>query len=171
MALARAYKVGVFDTSTPLATGAADTVTTPIPILYGVTTSTADCYISCVRGSVLGAATFPANASVTLSLNINTGSQAGGQTALARQLTGNALASNILWKTAGGTTAAAITGLTMTTELWAQNIPFTAGSNWGEWFTPGFEIPIPISTQFALFVTATSAGTGTTFHGEVEYTE
>lgn len=36
MALARAYKVGVFDTSTPLATGATSTVTTPIPILYGI---------------------------------------------------------------------------------------------------------------------------------------
>ena len=171
MAIARYYKVGVFDTSTPLATGATSTVTTPIPILYGVTTSTNDCYISAVRGSVLGAAAFPSNASVVLSLNINTGAQAGGQTALARQFAGTTLAANTLFKTAGGTTAAAITGLTMTTELWAQNIPFTAGSNWGEWFTPGFEIPIPISTQFALFVTASSAGPGTTFHGEIEFTE
>ena len=171
MAIARYYKVGVFDTSTPLATGATSTVTTPIPILYGVTISTADCYISAVRGSVLGAAAFPSNASVTLSLNVNTGAQAGGQTALARQLAGNALAANTLFKTAGGTSAAAITGLTMTTELWSQTIPFTAGSNWGEWFTPGFEIPVPISTQFALFVTASSAGTGTTFAGEIEFTE
>jgi hypothetical protein len=171
MALARAYKVGVFDTSTPLATGATSTVTTPIPILYGVTTATADCYISCVRCSVLGAAAFPSNASVVFSLNVNTGTQAGGQTALARQFAGNALAANTLFKTAGGTAAAAITGLTMTTELWAQSVPFTAGSNWAEWFTPGFEIPVPISTQFALFVTATSAGTGTTFAGELEFTE
>jgi hypothetical protein len=43
MALARAYKVGVFDTSTPLATGATVTTTTPTPILYGVTVATADC--------------------------------------------------------------------------------------------------------------------------------
>ena len=49
----------MFDTSTPLATGATSTVTTPIPILYGVTTSTADCYISAVRCSVMGAASFP----------------------------------------------------------------------------------------------------------------
>ena len=171
MALARAYKVGVFDTSTPLATGATSTVTTPIPILYGVTTATADCYISCIRCSVLGAAAFPSNASVVFSLNVNTGTQAGGQTALARQFAGNALAANTLFKTAGGTTAAAITGLTMTTNFWSQEVPFTAGSNWGEWFTPGFEIPIPISTQFALFVTASSAGTATTFAGELEFTE
>jgi len=147
MAIARYYKVGVFDTGTPLATGATSTVTTPIPILYGVTTATADCYISAVRCSVMGAAAFPSNASVVFSLNVNTGTKAGG------------------------TTAAAITGLTMTTELWAQSVPFTAGSNWAEWFTPGFEIPIPISTQFALFVTASSAGTATTFAGEIEFTE
>jgi hypothetical protein len=171
MALGRYYKVGVFDTSTPLATGATSTVTTPIPILYGVTTATADCYISAVRCSVMGAAAFPSNASVVFSLNVNTGAQAGGNTALARQLAGNALAANTLFKTAGGTAAAAITGLTMTTELWAQSVPFTAGSNWGEWFTPGFEIPVPISTQFALFVTASSAGTATTFAGELEFTE
>jgi hypothetical protein len=119
----------------------------------------------------MGAAAFPSNASVVFSLNVNTGAQAGGNTALARQFAGNALAANTLFKTAGGTAAAAITGLTMTTELWAQSVPFTAGSNWGEWFTPGFEIPIPISTQFAMFVTASSAGTATTFAGEIEFTE
>lgn len=171
MALARAYKVGVFDTSTPLATGATSTVTTPIPILYGITTATNDLNISAVRCSVLGAAAFPSNASVLFSLNIATGTKAGGNAALARQLSGSTLAANSVFSTAGGTGAAAITGLTMTTNLWSQELPFTAGSNWGEWFTPGFEIPVPISTQFCLFVTASSAGTGTTFHGELEFTE
>jgi hypothetical protein len=167
----RLYKVGVFDTATPLATGATSTVTTPIPILYGITIATADIYISAVRCSVMGAAAFPSNASVAFSLNVATGTKAGGNAAVARQLAGSALAANTVFSTAGGTAAAAITGLTMTTELWAQNVPFTAGSNWGEWFTPGFEIPVPISTQFALFVTASSAGTGTTFAGEIEFTE
>lgn len=171
MALARAYKVGVFDTATPLATGATSTVATPIPILYGITTATNDLNISAVRCNVLGAASFPSNASVLFSLNIATGAKAGGNAAAARQLSGSALAANTVFSTAGGTTPAAITGLTMTNYLWAQEIPFTAGSNWGEWFTPGFEIPIPISTQFALFVTASSAGTGTTFGGEIEFTE
>jgi len=171
MALARAYKVGVFDTSTPLATGATSTVTTPIPILYGVTAATGDCNISCIRCGVLGAAAFPSNASVLFSLNINTGVQAGGNAAVAKQLSGVAFAARTTFVTAGGTGAAAITGLTMTTNLWSQEVPFTAGSNWGEWFTPGFEINIPISTQFALFVTASSAGTATTFTGELEFTE
>ena len=171
MALARAYDVSVFNTSTPLAVGGTSTVTTPIPILYGITTATTDLNISGVRCNVLGAASFPSNASVLFSLNIATGTKAGGNAVVARQKSGSVLAANTVFSSAGGTSAAAITGLTMTTVLWSQEVPFTAGSNWGEWFTPGFEIPIPISTQFALFVTASSAGTGTTFGGELEFTE
>jgi len=171
MAVARAYKIGVFDTSVWLPTGATDTTTATTPILYGVTTSSVDCNISAVRCAVLGAATFPANASVTFSINTNTGTQAGGQAAVARQLSGIARAAATTFFTAGGTSAAAITGLTATAEWWAQVAPFTAGSNWGEWVTPSFEVNIPVSTQFGVFVTASSAGTGTTFFAEIEFTE
>lgn len=172
MAVARYYKVGVFDTATALGTGATSTVTTPIPLLHGTTIATQDINISAVRCSVMGAAAFPANASVIFSLNIVTGAQAGGNAAVPRLLSGgSALAANTTFLTAGGTAAAAITTVTMTTELWAQSVPFTAGSSWGEWFTPGFEINIPISTKFALLVTASSAGTATTFAGEIEFTE
>jgi hypothetical protein len=171
MAVARAYKVGVFDTSTWLPTGATVTTTTTTPILYGVTTATVDCNISAVRCGVLGAASFPANASVTFSINTNTGAQAGGNAAVAKQLSGVARAAATTFFTAGGTAAAAITGLTATTEWWSMPLPFTAGSGWGEWVTPSFEINIPISTQFAIFVTASSAGTATTFTGQVEFTE
>jgi hypothetical protein len=171
MAVARAYKIGVFDTSTWLPTGATSTVATPIPILYGVTTATVDCNISAIRCGVMGAASFPANASVVFSINTNTGAQAGGQAAVAKQLSGVARAAATTFFTAGGTSAAAITGLTATTEWWSQPVPFTAGSNWGEWVTPSFEINIPISTQFGIFVTASSAGTATTFTGEIEFTE
>jgi len=172
MPLARAYKVGVFDTATPLATGAAVATTTPTPILYGVTTATADCNISAYRFGCMGAPSFPANASWVASININTGAQAGGQTAAAVQLSGVTRAATTLFKTAGGTSAAAITGLTMTTFLYTlPAAPFTAGSNWGEWVTPSFEINIPISTQFAVFITCSSAGTSTTFGAEIEFTE
>jgi hypothetical protein len=171
MALARAYKIGVFDTSVPLATGASVNTTTPTPILYGTTAATGDCNVSAIRGSVLGAAAFPSNASVLFSLNIATGTQAGGQTAVATQLSGVAFAARTTFKTAGGTGAAAITGMTLSTVLWSQEVPLTAGSNWGEWFTPGFEINIPISTQFCLYVTPTSAPSANTFTGELEFTE
>jgi hypothetical protein len=171
MALARAYKVGVFDTSVPLATGASVNTTTPTPILFGVTVATGDCNISAIRCSVLGAAAFPSNASVLFSLNTVTGTQAGGQAAAATQLSGLALAANTTFLTAGGTSAAAITGLTLGKLWWSQELPLTAGSNWGEWFTPGFEINIAVSTKFALYVTPSSAPSANTFTGEIEFTE
>jgi hypothetical protein len=171
MALARAYKVGVFDTATPLATGASVNTTTPTPILFGVTVATADCNISAIRCSVLGAAAFPSNASVLFSLNTVTGTQAGGNAAVSNQLSGLALASNTTFLTAGGTAAAAITGLTLGKVWWSQELPLTAGSNWGEWFTPGFEINIAVSTKFALYVTPSSAPSANTFTGEIEFTE
>lgn len=172
MAIARYYKVGVFDTSTPLATGASVTSTTPAPILAGTTTPTNDINISAVRVSAIGSSSgFPSNASFVGSLNLFTGSPGGGQSASVVKLITGELASNTTWKTAGGTSAAAITGLTLSTFLWSQDIPFTAGANWGEWFTPGFEKNVTSSTGVALYITEQSAGTGTTFGGEIEYTE
>ena len=172
MALGRAYKIGVFDTATWLAAGATVTVATTTPILFISTSANSDINISAVRCGVLGAAAFPSNASVVFSINTVTGTKAGGNAVTPLQLSGIAKASLLTAvSTAGGTAAAAITGLTATTSWWSEPVPFTAGSNWGEWKTPGFEINLPISGQFALCVTASSAGTGTTFTGELEYTE
>lgn len=171
MAIARYYKVGVFDTSTPLATGASVTSTTPAIILYGVTGSTNDCNISAVRASCLGASTFPSNASWAASLNLATGTASGGNSASVTQVGQGALGANTTFHTAGGTSASAISGMTLGAFLWSQNVPFTAGANWGEWYTPGFEINIAHSTTFALYITESSAGTGTTFAGEIEFTE
>jgi|SRR6185312_16574500 len=172
MALARAYKAGVFDTATWLPTGATVAgVTTPVPILYGTTSASSDLNISCIRAGVLGAASFPASASVVFSVNTVTGTKAGGQAVVPVQKSGIAKASLATFSTAGGTAAAAITGLTPTTSWWSQPVPFTAGSNWEDWVTSGFEVNIPVSGQFALFVTCSSAGTATTFTGEIEFTE
>lgn len=172
MPLGRMYKVGVFDTSTWLPTGATVTSTTTTPILYCTTSSSSDLNISCIRFGILGASSFPSNASIVVSLNTVTGgSISGGNTATPTQLSGIAKTSLATWTTAGGTSAAAITGATATTEWWSEPLPFTAGANWAEWKTPGFEINWPVSGKFALCVTASSAGTGTTFTGEVEYSE
>lgn len=172
MAVARAYKIGVFDTATWLPTGASVTTTSTTPILYISSSANSDINISCVRVGVLGAASFPANASVVFSINTVTGAKAGGNAVTPLQLSGIAKASLLTAvSTAGGTGAAAITGLTATTAWWSIPVPFTAGSNWGEWKTPSFEINLPVSGAFALCVTASSAGTGTTFTGEIEYTE
>jgi hypothetical protein len=172
MALGLGYKIGVFDTATWLPTGATVTTTATTPILYVNSSANSDLNISCIRVGVLGAASFPANASIVFSVNTMTGTKAGGNAVTPLQLSGIAKASLVTAvSTAGGTGAAAITGLTATTSWWSQPIPFTAGANWGEWVTPSFEVNLPVSGQFALCVTASSAGTGTTFTGELEYTE
>jgi hypothetical protein len=172
MAVGRYYVVSVFDTATPLGTGATVTTTSPTAILCGTTLATNDLNISAVRVGVLGAATFPANASIIASLNIATTTVTGGQTASPRLLAGSSSpGAQSTWKTAGGTTATALASLVLSTYLWSQEIPFTAGANWGEWFTPGFEINVPASSQVALYIQASSAGTATTFSGEIEYSE
>ena len=172
MAIGRYYVVSVFDTSTPLGTGATVTSTSATAILCGTTLATNDLNISAVRVGVLGASTFPANASVICSLNIATTTVTGGNTASPRLLSGSSSpGAQSTWKTAGGTSAAALASLVQSTYLWSQEIPFTAGANWGEWYTPGFEVNIAISTQFGIFIQSSSAGTGTTFAGEIEYSE
>lgn len=172
MALARYYKVGVFDTSTPLATGATVTSTTPAPILSGSTSASADCNISAIRVSCLGAASFPSNASWAASLNVMTSTTlTGGHAAVPHILTPGTLTASTTFLTAGGTSASAITNGTIGAFLWSQEIPFTAGANWGEWFTPGFEVNIPAPSLFAVYITESSAGTGTTFTAEIEFTE
>lgn len=171
MAIGRYYKVGVFDTATPIAQGG--TVTSgATPILWGTTTATADCNISAIRVSCLGAAAFPSNASFAASLNLTTGTKAGGSVATAIPVGPSLQVANTVFSSAGGLAASApITGLTAGKFYWSQDIPFTAGANWGEWFTPGFEINIPVSTGFAVVITPSSAGTATTFAAEIEFTE
>jgi len=173
MAIGRYYKVGVFDTSTQLATGATVTTTTPTPILVGVLSASSDINISAIRVGCFGSGSgFPSNASFVASLNTCTTAPSGGNAATVVQLSGIAKASLVTsWTTAGGTGAAAITGMTQTKFWWSQTLPFTAGANWAEWFTPGFEINVPVSTQVAIYITASSAGTGTSFSGEIEYSE
>src|SRR5260370_898206 len=107
MALARTYKIGVFDAATGLPTGATVTTTTPTPILFISSSANSDINISCVRCGVLGAGTFPANASVVFSINTVTGTKAGGNAVTPLQLSGIAKASLLTAvSTAGGTSAA-----------------------------------------------------------------
>jgi hypothetical protein len=172
VAIGRPYKCGVFDTALVAYNGGTVASTTPTPILLGTTTSTADCNISAIRVSCIGAAAFPSNASWTASLNLVTGNHTGGNTATPIPLGPSSQAANTLFSTAGGSApGTAIAGMTLGKTYWSQDLPFTAGANWGEWYTPGFEINIPVSTQFAVVVTESSAGTGTSFAAEIEFTE
>src|SRR5262249_28294429 len=103
MAVARAYKIGVFDTSTWLPTGATVTTTSTTPILFISTSANSDLNISAIRCGVLGAASFPSNASIVFSINTVTGTKAGGNAVTPLQLSGIAKASLVTAvATAGG---------------------------------------------------------------------
>jgi hypothetical protein len=45
--------------------------------------------------------------------------------------------------------------------LWSQTTPATAGANWGEWFTPGFELNV---TNATVAVTYELGSAGTTLN-------
>lgn len=171
MSRGRLYKIGVFDTSTWTVTGATNAGTTALPLLYGVTGSAVTLNISTIAVGVMGVGTIPSNLSVVWSINTVTGTQAGGQTATPVQKSGPTLAAQSTWVTAGGASAAAITGLTVGASLWDRVTPFAAGANWEDVTTYADEIPIPASTKFALCCTPSGAGTGTTFFAELEITE
>jgi hypothetical protein len=171
MSRGRLYKVGVFDTSTWTATGGANAGTTALPMLYSVTSATQTLTISTIAVGVMGVGTIPSNASVAWSLNVVTGTVAGGQTATPQQKGGPVLAAQTAWTTAGGGSAAAITGLTQGVSYWDRVTPFAAGANWEDVVTYADEVSIPISTKFAIYVTPTAAGTSTTFFVELEFTE
>src|SRR5258708_17447939 len=120
MALGRAYKIGVFDTATWLATGATVTTTATTPILFISTSANSDINISAVRCGVLGAAAFPSNASVVFSINTVTGTKAGGNAATPLQLSGIAKASLLTAvSTAGGPAPAAVTRPAPPTPWWS----------------------------------------------------
>jgi hypothetical protein len=171
LAIARAYKTGVFDTSTWTATGATGTVTTSVPILYGATAATSTCNLSGISAGVMGAAGFPANASVVVSVNSVSGTASGGATAAVTHLDAGTIAAATTFLTAGGASPTAITGLTVGAAYWSRVISFTAGSDYGDWESPNLEVTIPASSKFAVVVTASSAGTATAFAAELAFTE
>ena len=40
-----------------------------------------------------------------------------------------------------------------------MTLPFTAGANWAEWVTPGNEWAVPLSSNIALYLVQSTAGT------------
>jgi hypothetical protein len=144
VATARTYNV-----DTNAATGITIGSTTPgseFPILWGNITSTGEYNISAIRvGTYSGSsASYPSNGTITFRLRrIGTGAtfSAGlqGATATAAPVSQSTLAAQSLWYYSTWTNATGTFSATGNV-VWEQTIPCTAGANWGEWFTPGFEI-------------------------------
>ena len=145
MALARVYDVT--SNSTTGITIGSTTPGTEFPILWGVS-NTSEFNISAVRVGVYSgtSASYPSNGTITWRLRrvgqaatFTTGLQATATAVSIGQST-TAAASSWYYSTLANATG---TFSVMTASpLWEQTIPCTAGANWGEWFTPGFEINV-----------------------------
>jgi hypothetical protein len=141
--------------------------TTPgseFPILWA--NSTSEYNVSAIRvGTYSGSSAFyPSNGTVTFRLRritqaatFSAGLQGGTATAVNLMQSTTAAVSNwyySTWTNATGTFSATAA------PVWEQTIPCTAGANWGEWFTPGFEINAgPGQATLALTYEYGAAGT------------
>jgi len=144
--------------------------TTQTCILVGTTTAVQTFYVEALRIGIHSGAgvSYPANGSVMAQMLRSTGTATGGGTATKNPANTGDVAAQSAWLS--GSTA--ITALTATAvEPWGQELPFTAGSNWGEWWTPGAEVQCPISSNLALWVTCSSAGTATQFKAQLVISE
>lgn len=146
------------------------TGTSATPVFYGLCASTNPCDILCIRiGSYAGGGvSYPTNGTLLPQLSRATGTESGGTAVTAAPHNAGDIAANTTFKDATGS---AITGLTQGVTLWQQPLVFSAGSNWSEWVTPGAEWRVAASAAFAVYLTASAAGTATQFSVEVVFAE
>lgn len=142
------------------------------PILYFATGASNDANIVRVRGIVeaVSSPAPPTNGSVILTLNVVTGTVGGGGSVTPVQRSGNILAAQTVFTSAN---AAAITGLTQSTQVAYMEIPFAAGA-WEEdaWENTGLEIGIAPSSKYCVYMSAPSgAGSGCDFRTLLKFAE
>jgi hypothetical protein len=146
------------------------TGTSATPIFYGACASTNPADIWAIRIGIYSgsAVSYPSNGTVLVQLSRVTGAQSGGTSVTANPHNASDIAANTLFHDATGS---ALAGLTQGVTLWEQTLPFTAGANWAEWFTPGAELRVAASAACAIYLTASSAGTATEFETSLVFSE
>ena len=142
MAVARVYTVDS-NASTGISIGTGGASGTEYVLMYGV--STGEFNISAIRVALysLSSASYPSNGSITFRLrpvsSTLSGILVGTGTAEPIGQSSTAALSTWIYSTAGGSGTGTFATMT-TSPKWSQTIPCTAGANWAEWMTPGFEI-------------------------------
>lgn len=130
-------------------------------LMYGA--SAQDFNVSAIRVSTYSgaSASYPSNGTITWRIRrvsgANVGILVGTGTAAAISQSTLAAQSTWIYSTANGSGTA--TFATYGNVLWEQTTPATAGANWGEWFTPGFELNV---TNATIAVTYELGAAGTT---------
>ena len=165
MSLARVYNVDL-NSATGVPIGSTNPGTEFV-LLYGAVNAGTEFNISAIRvGTYSGSsAYYPSNGSITWRLRKVSGTllPAGGSggTATANpigQSTNSAVSS---WYFSNLTNATATFATQTGAVLWEQTIPCTAGANWGEWFTPGFEVNLGAAGAGSLALTYEYGAAGT----------
>jgi hypothetical protein len=139
------------------------------PLLYFAPTATNDVNIIALVCSIEVAGTNPtavSNSDLFFSLNVTTGTKAGGAAVTPAKIGPSALAANTV--ASSGTTP--ITGLTQSTEIWGHAVPYTAGAFTDQaWENTGREINLAASSTTAFYVSVPSGpGAGAGFNVRVE---
>ena len=154
MALARVYNVDT-NLGTGISLGTGGTSGTEYVLMYGSAGAGVEFNISAIRIGLysLSNAAYPTNGSITFSIrpvsSTLSGILVGTGTAKAVGQSTTAAASVWIFSTANGSGTGTFATMT-TAPLWVQTLPCTAGANWGEWFTPGFELNQAPSGTLAL---------------------
>jgi hypothetical protein len=149
VAIGRTYVVDVGGSvSTGIAVGTGGVAGTEYVLMYGGTAG--EFNISSIRVSTWSgaSASYPNNGTITWRLrrvsSTNTGILVG--TATAAPISQSVTAAASVWIYSTGNGSGTATFATPGNVIWEQTTPATAGANWGEWFTPGFELNVTNST-------------------------
>ena len=159
MAIGRVYAVDT-QQATGISIGTGGTTGTEFVLMYGVTAG--EFNVSAIRVATYSgsSAVYPSNGTITWRLRkvSSTFSAIFAGTASVNPISQSttAAASTWLYSTANGSGTG--TFATSGNVVWSQTTPCTAGANWGEWFTPGFEINVTNAT-LALTYEIGAAGT------------
>lgn len=139
------------------------------PLLYVAPTSTNDLHITSIKVSIATGSSAPtavSNGEWYFSLNVVTGTKAGGGAVTPSKLGSSALAANTVFSSAS---SAAITGLTQSTDAWGGDIPFTAGAfSTEDWANTGEEIDLAASSLNCFYLNVPSGpGVGANWSARV----
>ena len=150
MATARVYNVDC-NSANGISIGTGGVSGTEYVLMFGGTGAGVEFNISAIRISLFSQANaaYPTNGSITFRLRPVSGANvtvlAGTGTATSISQSATAASSTWIFSTANGSGTGTFASMTSSPK-WQMTIPCTAGANWGEWMTPGFEINTTNST-------------------------
>jgi hypothetical protein len=169
VSLGRVYTVDVnlgatAGQGTGIAIGTGGTLGTEYVLMVGGVPATAEFNVSAIRVSTYSGAgaSYPANGTITWRLRRVTGTVSatlvGTGTAIPTGQSTTPAISTWLYSTQTGSGTATYSA--WGNVVWQQSTPCTAGANWGEWFTPGFEINCGPTSGTLLAITYTLGASG-----------